>query len=74
MRFYEITSGVRMPVSGEEQEILDKVGEEKLCKTDLNEREQEVARRMVTRGLLIRGRDTDKNIVFTANKQKLTRN
>jgi hypothetical protein len=74
MRFYEITSGVRMPVSIEEQEILDKAGESGVKKSELDERDQEVARRMVTRGLLNRGRDSDKNIVFTCNKEKLSRN
>jgi hypothetical protein len=74
MRYFEITSGVRMPISSEEQDILDKVGESSLNKSDLDERDQEVARKMVTRGLLNRGRDDDKNIVFTTNKEKLTRN
>ncbi len=73
MRYYEITSGVRMPVSGEEQDILDKAGNSVLKKADLDERDQEVARRMVTRGLLNRGRDDDKNIIFTSNKEKLSR-
>ncbi len=74
MRFYEITSGVRLPVSGEEQDILDKVGQSSLKKSSLDEREQEVARRMVTRGLLNRSRDEEKNIIFTCNKEKLSRN
>lgn len=73
MRYYEITSGVRLPVSGEEQDILDKVGSS-LKKSSLDEREQEVARRMVTRGLLNRSRDGEKNIIFTCNKEKLSRN
>ncbi len=74
MRFFEITSGVRMPVSCEEQAILDKAATGALRKVDLDERDQEVARRMVTRGLLNRGRDDEKNVVFHCNKEKLDRN
>lgn len=74
MRYFEITSGVRMPVSKEEQDILDKVAGKRLKKLDLDERDQEIARKMVTRGLLNRERDEEKNIVFVANKETLTRN
>lgn len=73
MRYYEITSGVRMPISSEEQDILDKVSDSTLLKSSLDDRDQEVARKMVTRGLLIRKRDSDKNVIFAANKQKLNR-
>lgn len=54
MRFYEISSGVRLPVSQEEQEILDMVSEGAILESKLNERQEEVARLMVSRGLLIR--------------------
>jgi hypothetical protein len=73
MRYFEITSGVRMPVSLEEQKILDMTAESTLKKSDLEERDQEVARGMVTRGLLKRGRDSDNNVVFASNKEKLNR-
>lgn len=72
MRYFEITSGVRIPVSGEEQELIDKIGDS-MPKADLNEREQELARLMVSRGLLIRSR-RDGNIYFTKNKKTLSRN
>lgn len=74
MRYFEITSGVRIPVSSEEQSIMDKAAGGDLLKSSLDERDQEVARRMVTRGLLNRTRDSDKNIVFNVDKQKLSRN
>ena len=53
MRFFEISSGFRVPVDQEEQSILDKAGED-LFDSTLDEREQEVARKMVSRGLLTR--------------------
>lgn len=52
MRFYEIASGVRIPVSEEEQAILDRAIEHgSLRQADLDERDGEVARKMVSRGL-----------------------
>jgi len=67
MRFFEISSGIRLPVSGEEQEIIDMVASKKqIAKSDLDERQQEVARKMVSRGILNRGRDND-SICMTLN-------
>lgn len=61
MRFYEISSGFRVPVSQEEQDILDIISKngDKVAKTDLDERQNEVARKMVTRGLLHRKKDSN---------------
>lgn len=54
MRWHEIASGLRMHVSGEEQAILDRAMREDLPEDKLDERDQEVARQMVSRGLLHR--------------------
>lgn len=60
MRFLEIVSGVRVPISGEEQQVLLKAEEHgSVAKGDLNDREKEVARNMVSRGLLRRYRHQD---------------
>lgn len=69
MRFYEISSGVRIPVSEEEQEILDLLKNEgKIKKSALDERQQEVARLMVGRGVLSRSRGgDDSDIIFRPN-------
>lgn len=72
MRYFEITSGVRIPVSSEEQAILDKI-DGHVKKADLDERDQEIARRMTTRGVINRSRDDDKNIIYTKNKEKIGR-
>lgn len=67
MRYLEITSGVRIPVSGEEQEILSKTSEHgSIARSSLSDREQEIARRMTSRGLLRRF-TKDKATHFTAN-------
>lgn len=68
MRFFEISSGFRLPVSEEEQSILDKAVEtRRVPRSALNEREQEVARLMVTRGLLNRKRDEDGKVFYEPN-------
>ena len=66
MRFYEISSGVRLPVNEEEQAILDRAIQGQLNRGNPSEREQEVARLMVTRGLLNRKRDDD-GVYYTPN-------
>ena len=72
MRYVETTAGLRVPVSGEEQEIFDKAGD-KLYKKSLDEREKEVARKMVSRGVLNRRQDEDGSLYFVKNSKKLTR-
>ena len=69
MRFHEISSGFRIPVSKEEQDVLDLISSKKgsVPKTDFDERQEEVARKMVTRGLLHRSKDSDGNIVISSN-------
>lgn len=60
MRFFEISSGFRVPVDEEQQHIIDLAVEKRqLRNTDLDERSEEVARLMVTRGLLNRESDDD---------------
>lgn len=69
--YAETTSGIRVPISSEENEILNKCGSP-LYKNNLDDREQEVARRMVSRGVLHRRKD-DGGIYFVRDNQKLTR-
>ncbi len=54
MRWHEINGGVRVPLSLEEREIMARAKEGRLARGELDEREQEVARRMVSRGVLRR--------------------
>lgn len=67
MRFYEISSGVRVPVDTEEQALLDKAVEARsLLDSDLDERQAEVARKMVSRGLL-NFEKSDKGTAYAPN-------
>jgi hypothetical protein len=54
MRYHEISAGTRVPVSSEEQDLLDLASEGVLDNSTLNDRQKEVARNMVSRGLLRR--------------------
>jgi hypothetical protein len=53
MRYFEIASGLRLPVYSEEQELLDTIPKNKtIVDDDLDERQAELARLMVSRGVL----------------------
>lgn len=60
MRFFEISSGLRVPVNEEEQHLIDLAVEKKQLRGgDLDERSEEVVRLMVTRGILNREIDDE---------------
>ena len=52
MRYQEIASGLRVPLSCEEQELIDRANGGPIAKDLLDERGQELARLMVSRGVL----------------------
>lgn len=57
MRFREIRGGLQIPVSGEEQGLIDLIESQEgnlIKRSELDERQQEVARKMVSRGVLER--------------------
>jgi hypothetical protein len=56
MRYFEIAGGLRMPINEEEQEVLTLIqeSEHETEDSNLNVRQQELARQMVSRGLLNR--------------------
>lgn len=66
MRYFEITSGMRVPISAEERSLLDAAEEGVVARDAMDERTAEVARQMVTRGLLLRLR-VDGKVCFGAN-------
>lgn len=73
MRYYEITSGMRIPVSSEESDILSMIEDAgHIFRETLDDRQKEVARQMVTRGILIRSRK-DNKAVFSANSDPTLR-
>jgi UDP-N-acetylglucosamine transferase subunit ALG13 len=59
MRYFEIAGGLRIDISEEERDLLVKANESVL-EEDLDERNQEVALQMVSKGLLVRHEDSDK--------------
>lgn len=52
MRYFEIAGGARIPVDHEEHDLLERASGTRLEDAGLDEREQEVARKMVSKGLL----------------------
>lgn len=67
MRFFEVSSGLRVPVSEEEQELLNLIIEkQKVPAAKLDERQREVARLMTSRGLLNRLLD-DREVQYEPN-------
>jgi hypothetical protein len=55
MRFIEILGGLQAPVSNEEDALVSKIiQEQSMPKQNLDEREQEVARKLTSRGILKR--------------------
>lgn len=73
MRFHEIAGGFRVPISSEERNILDLVVAGAVSNSDLDERQQEVARRMVGRGLLTRHHVKDEMIFVPSADPNLWR-
>jgi len=68
MKFIEIKGGWLQPVSNEENVLMERVkgASSPLPKSQLSEREQELARNLVSRGLLTRLR-IDNKLCFTVN-------
>ena len=68
MKFIEIKGGWLQPVSNEENVLMERVkgASSPLLKSQLSEREQELARNLVSRGLLTRLR-IDNKLCFTVN-------
>ena len=68
MKVIEIMGGLRLPVFNQEMEIYHLIEEKKLVKrSQLNERQQELARTMVKRGIL-RQFTKDGKLCFVINR------
>jgi hypothetical protein len=70
MRFHEIRGGLQIPVSQEEQGLIDLIESQEgqfIQRKELDERQREVARKMVSRGVLERTQ-RDGNIYYVVSK------
>lgn len=68
MKIIEIAGGINVTLSNEENVLLDKIKEkEKIFKNTLSEREKEIARILVNKGVIKRFKD-NKKIFFIYNK------
>lgn len=70
MKIIDIYGGIRLSLDKEEVDLYEKVVEQggSLAKRELDEREREVARNMVTRGALKRVSENNEEILFKLNK------
>lgn len=60
MRYFEIAGGLRVPVSADESSILSLGGKGDIARSDLDDRQNEIARTMTSRGLLRRYKKDEK--------------
>jgi hypothetical protein len=60
MRYFEIASGVQIPICSEETDLLDTVSKGPVEADSFDERQRELARMMRSRGLLVAFRKNDK--------------
>jgi len=70
MRFLEIRGGIQIPVSLEEQDLVDLIESQDgaiIKRSDLDERQKEVARKMVSRGVLERAQH-DGSLYYVVNR------
>ncbi len=69
MRYFEIKSGIRIPLSNEERRLLESVETEgQVLSEDLDERDRELARQLVIRGVFNLIENEDDSITYTVNK------
>lgn len=74
MKYRDVAGGLRLYISNEEDHLVSKIEESGFAsKTGLSEREQEVARKLVSRGVLNRLKN-DNGIMYVVNSlQELIR-
>lgn len=72
MRYFEIVGGLRVPMSSEESEVLT-ASKEGLMKNKASERQWEVGRQMVNKGLLTRIKKDDEECVIPNEDPPLKR-
>lgn len=67
MRYYDIKGGFQVAVSNEEEKLVEKIKQqEKVYKSSLTEREKQLSRILVSRGILNRYND-ENGLYFTFN-------
>lgn len=70
MRSVLTTGGIPTFISNEEHTFLESCGDEPVFKSQLDEREQEIARKLNGRGVLQRFRDTGKGLYYIKNQNE----
>jgi len=68
MRYFEISSGLRVPVDSEEHDLVDfiKDNKNKIYKSSLQERDQVICQKLISKGIVNINKD-DKGIFYSLN-------
>ncbi len=72
MRYFEISSGFRIPVSSEEQDLIGVCRDKPINVDELDERQAQLAHEMTVRGLL-RRIEQDESTYYEADQLDLWR-
>lgn len=74
MRVFELTSGINIPLSIEESDVLsDIMSNGRIYHTQMDERVQEVARLMVSRGIIKQNIDRQGKAYYTSRNSDVWR-
>lgn len=70
MRYFEIKGGIQVPLSNEERRLVESVEKAgQVNRSDLEERDQELARQLCGRGIFnMIENEEDDSITYTVNK------
>jgi hypothetical protein len=72
MRYFEISSGFRLPVSSEEEDLISRCSDAPISVVDLDERQAQLAHEMTIRGVL-RRIDDDEGTYYETDRLDLWR-
>lgn len=68
MKFFRVAEGFLIPISNEENDIITTIKNQgRVNESSFDEREREVSRKMVSRGLLIREEESENSYVLSLN-------
>lgn len=69
MRYIEIKGGIQLPLSNEERKLYEQIEEAKVVQAEeLEERDAELARKMMSRGALLMIENEDETIAYAVNR------
>lgn len=69
MRYIEIKGGINVPLSNEEQRLVETIAEaQTLSSSEMDQRDTELARQLCGRGVLNQIEEADETLSYSVNK------